>query len=385
MRKSPSNKLSFETVLNEFLMRNCTMIDDSYKDRKTNINYICEIHYSEVQLVRYDVLVRDDYSPCKYCRKELKKQKFIEKIKYKFNELNWILLSEDYVDQYTILYYQCLHHPNEVQQTCWKYVRDGQGCKFCGIEKVANSRRYDFDFVNKTFEEKNYTLLEKKYFDSNTTMNYICNIHPHKTQSTTFINVLLFPNNCKECMILYRNEKLRHDYDFIKFEFDKANFILLEEEYISSNTKMKCICKNHLEIVQEIPYISIYGGHKCRFCFYESNTGENNPSWNGGVTTDDEKFRRSPEYKGWRMEVLKRDNYTCQRCNNRRELQVHHIDNFSRYVDKRIDINNGITLCKNCHDPSIKGSFHNIYGTFNNSKEQLEEYIKNYEGNENVR
>ena len=34
-------------------------------------------------------------------------------------------------------------------------------------------------------------------------------------------------------------------------------------------------------------------------------------------------------------------------------------------ADLRTDENNGITLCENCHNVIIDGSFHNIYGTKN--------------------
>lgn len=36
---------------------------------------------------------------------------------------------------------------------------------------------------------------------------------------------------------------------------------------------------------------------------------------------------------------------------------------------------NGMCLCENCHAVKIDGSFHNLYGTFDNTPEQLEEYI----------
>lgn len=59
--------------------------------------------------------------------------------------------------------------------------------------------------------------------------------------------------------------------------------------------------------------------------------------------------RRSSKYKMWKQSVLKRDNYTCQECGCKGNLVVHHIKPFATEKEARFDINNGITLCQNCH------------------------------------
>ncbi len=59
-----------------------------------------------------------------------------------------------------------------------------------------------------------------------------------------------------------------------------------------------------------------------------------------------------PVYKQFRREVLKRDKYTCQLCNKkgkRVRLNVHHIIKWSSASTLRYDVDNGITLCKQCH------------------------------------
>jgi len=77
------------------------------------------------------------------------------------------------------------------------------------------------------------------------------------------------------------------------------------------------------------------------------------------------------EYREWRVAVFERDNYTCQKCNEKGgELNAHHICGFKDYPELRFEIKNGITFCKKCH-----GKFHKKYGVKNNTHEQLEEYI----------
>jgi hypothetical protein len=85
--------------------------------------------------------------------------------------------------------------------------------------------------------------------------------------------------------------------------------------------------------------------------------------------------RSTPEYRQWIQDSLDRDNYTCQCCCSTENLEVHHILNYAQYKDLRTNLDNSITLCQCCHSPMIKGSFHNIYGTKNNTKEQLDEYL----------
>jgi 5-methylcytosine-specific restriction endonuclease McrA len=111
--------------------------------------------------------------------------------------------------------------------------------------------------------------------------------------------------------------------------------------------------------------------------------GELNGRWEGGITAENRKIRNSDEYKDWRNNVFDRDNYTCQCCGEKSgDLEAHHIENFSSNEDKRFDVNNGITMCRKCHNPVEYNSFHYIYGTRNNTKEQLEEYIARYKSGE---
>lgn len=79
-------------------------------------------------------------------------------------------------------------------------------------------------------------------------------------------------------------------------------------------------------------------------------TGKNHWNWQGGKTPEYIKLRNKPEARHWSLSVRKRDNFECQICGNiGLTMHANHIKKFSDYPDSRIDINNGITLCKNCH------------------------------------
>jgi len=96
----------------------------------------------------------------------------------------------------------------------------------------------------------------------------------------------------------------------------------------------------------------------------------------GGITSLHIIIRKCKKYIFWRDAVYKRDNYTCQECDHRGgNLEAHHIKSFSKILNKFVrknklspikdtyelyrlalaydnfwDINNGQTLCADCHN-----------------------------------
>ncbi len=84
-------------------------------------------------------------------------------------------------------------------------------------------------------------------------------------------------------------------------------------------------------------------------------TGEKCHLWKGGVNTENMKQRRSSDYLNWRKSVFERDNYTCIECEEKSGngkavyLEADHIKPFSQFPKLRLDINNGRTLCRDCH------------------------------------
>jgi hypothetical protein len=104
--------------------------------------------------------------------------------------------------------------------------------------------------------------------------------------------------------------------------------------------------------------------------------GKNNPNYIDGRTPLRNLIRQLEEYFQWRTQIFKRDNYTCQECKTYGgKLNAHHeksfsiifneflqyYNQFSPIEDKEIlvrlaitwkpfwDIDNGKTLCKDCH------------------------------------
>jgi 5-methylcytosine-specific restriction endonuclease McrA len=149
-------------------------------------------------------------------------------------------------------------------------------------------------------------------------------------------------------------------------------------------TILKCKIKNNK---------NVYCSQKCKSNHQrEILKGENNPNygkgekirgnknkmWNPEKTQEErEKGRIIEGYKKWVYGVYKRDNYTCQYCGKRGgDLVAHHLNSYNWDKEHRTDINNGVTLCKQCHR-----YFHIKYGMGDNTKEQYIEFINNKKEN----
>ena len=83
----------------------------------------------------------------------------------------------------------------------------------------------------------------------------------------------------------------------------------------------------------------------------------NNPMYNGKLTNKDRiRKRLSPQYNIWRNAVMSRDGYRCDNCGIDQYLVVHHIFSYKHYPNDRYNTDNGITLCRTCHN-----NFHNVW------------------------
>lgn len=86
-----------------------------------------------------------------------------------------------------------------------------------------------------------------------------------------------------------------------------------------------------------------------------TKTGEKSHNWKGGVTPANKLIRHSFEYRLWRESVFKRDGYTCIWCGakngggKRVVLNADHIKPFFLFPELRFAIDNGRTLCLDCH------------------------------------
>lgn len=98
----------------------------------------------------------------------------------------------------------------------------------------------------------------------------------------------------------------------------------------------------------------------------EWQRGEKSHRWKGGISKLNKLIRGLMEYNDWRIKVYEKDKYICQMpgCNHRDHcLVAHHVKTFSNIIKENNisstddardckelwNIDNGITLCDDCH------------------------------------
>ena len=110
-------------------------------------------------------------------------------------------------------------------------------------------------------------------------------------------------------------------------------------------------------------------------CLAAEMVGTNSPSYKSDIP-DQERCKFRYELCGgnsikWSKQIMERDNYTCQTCGDNKggNLNAHHLNAWNAFPEERFDLDNGVTLCVDCHK-----EFHKMYGRGDNTREQFDEY-----------
>jgi len=76
-------------------------------------------------------------------------------------------------------------------------------------------------------------------------------------------------------------------------------------------------------------------------------TGNLHPNWKGGITKLTSIIRNLLESKMWIRAIFQRDNYTCQDCHKRGgNLEAHHIKPFCKILKEFLELNNNLSPTK---------------------------------------
>ena len=245
-------------------------------------------------------------------------------------------------------------------------------CKKCGIQKRVKERSCTYEEVKKYIESKNCKLISTEYINNKTPLLIQCscgNIFEERFDTFKSSN----RSKCNEC-----NGLINWTYEKVKAYIEGENgngCKLLSTEYINNATKLNIMCSCGKTFETSLNQFKEQNKKQCKECGLKLKSGENHPRYNPDLTEEErEKGRYIQGLLEWRNEVYERDNYTCQCCGDNKggNLNAHHINGYNNHKHLRIEIDNGITLCEDCHK-----EFHMIYGYGNNTWQQFREFLYN--------
>jgi len=293
-----------------------------------------------------------------------RKRLTLEDARQRFSDSGFVLLAEEYINNTTYMPCRCSNgHLTEKSVGSLK-----TGCITCGIDRRASTHRLSFSEVKKTFEDGGCILLSTSYKNSQTPLDYICECG---TKSRINLSNFKMGKRCNKCRYRKMAEKRRHSYEHVKKVFEERGCELLSNNYENQDTILTYRCKcgsiNNLSFENFRQRKST-----CRACYLESVTGENNVLYKPYLTEEHRLIGRNfKELRDWRKAVFERDDYTCNKCKGRGSyLNAHHKNSYDLFPELREDVDNGVTLCSECHT-----DFHKTYGYGANTEIQYNDWL----------
>lgn len=117
-------------------------------------------------------------------------------------------------------------------------------------------KRLSYVYVKKEFEKRGYRLLSNSYKNCETKLDYLCDKgHKHSMTWHGFKG----GHGCPHCA-----GQAKPSFVFVKRQFEKEGYCLLDEKYINSRTKMVYVCpKGHKHKINWHDWVQ---GNRCLYC-----------------------------------------------------------------------------------------------------------------------
>jgi len=192
----------------------------------------------------------------------------IKQIRKCFEEKNWQLVSDEYVNSQKPLNVIC---PDQHETTItWNNFQRGQGCKFC-----AGNVKYSYKAIQQIFSAGGCKLLSKKYENNLRSLEYRCSCG-----NVAFTRINDFKegvrcDKCKRKKLSLKNKK--SDEEIAKFcKEKKCKFIKSWIE--NKRTRIKYVCKCGKE--HEAYWTNFRRFPNCKSCGSIKISGKNCYMWN---------------------------------------------------------------------------------------------------------
>lgn len=274
------------------------------------------------------------------------------------------------------------------RNTHWLCVCDC-GCEFvCRGDRIRRKLvkrcpRCSYDLKNK---DKIRDLIGYK-FDNNTEVIKFVEVKNRKSYWLLKCGICgdVFKDT-NENIVCHKSAKSCHKCRHKKIDLTGRKFgyncqVLCEIDKLPNSNGRRWQCKCHCGKIWDVSQTHIVANRikECKKCSTKRCSkwfrGKNHPCYNHDLT-DEERNDNRHHVQVWRWKdiVLKRDKRTCQVTGSKKNLVVHHLDGWNWAKDKRLDVDNGITISQDAHD-----EFHDIYGRGDNTMEQFFQFIvQNY-------
>lgn len=228
--------------------------------------------------------------------------------------------------------------------------------------------------LNRKLHIKN---IEKR-LKINDLKEYMYKLYIEKQKSIKEINDIIFNKETDNCRItrdylIYFNIPIRNASDAVKAQYigEKGK---VRKELARWNSIKNINSKKSRDKLIKFMQTKEYRDKQRMI-----HLGDKNGMYNPNLTDEEReimyKDKRGDEYDYWRRKVYERDLFTCQVTGEKSKgnIVAHHLDGYNWCIEKRFDIDNGITLKEDIHR-----LFHKIYGYGGNTREQFEEFRQRY-------
>jgi len=263
-------KLKYNDVKEYFEEQGCFLLEDSYINAHYKMKYKCICgNDSEISWMKFRIGRR-----CKSCagvRISEKKKFTLEHVKNIFKQSNCELLEKKYKNSKQLLLYKC--SCGNKHKINLNNFSSGKRCPHCGLKKIKEKQKLNYNYVKKFFESKDCVLLESEYINSHYKMRYVCSC---KNKAVINWNSFRNGSRCRECgnkKISESNKK--YNTKIVQKIFKKDGCELLGE-FKSTHVPMKykCSCKR----ISHVRLSDFLKGNRCK-CGYKKNSGLNHPNW----------------------------------------------------------------------------------------------------------
>ena len=204
-----------------------------------------------------------------------------------------------------------------------KKISRNPKCSECKKENTARS-------ITSIFEEQGWTILEK-YKGYHVPILCSC---PAGHKQMKRPSGLIAGKGCDRCAGLVKKSD-----EEIQKAFGEFGWAVIGK-YINTSTPIECVCPRGHVVKKSLDCLKI-SPKGCVVC-------------SGQVPIHSlEKRRRRNErvknYRKWSPLILAGDEHKCVICGSTDGLNAHHLNSYHKDIDKRYDLDNGVSLCVRHH------------------------------------